>query len=68
MNNKTNNLHYRTLRIIYRDEHSTFDVLLSRYNSVTIDHRNIRTLAVEMYKINSYYRPTSRMTYFPKES
>ena len=66
MNNKINNLHYRALRIIYRVGHSTFDELLSRENSVTIYHRNIRTLAVEMYKIQLGLSPDFMNDIFPK--
>ena len=66
MNNKINNLHYRALRIIYRDEHSMFDELLSRDNSVTLHHRNIRTLAVEMYKIQQGLSPDFMNDIFPK--
>ena len=66
MNNKINNLHYRALRIIYRDEHSTFDELLSQDNSITIHHRNIRTLAVEMYKIQQGLSPDFMNGIFPK--
>ena len=66
MNNKINNLHYRALRIIYRDEHSTFDELLSRDNSVTIHHRNIRTLAVETYKIQQGLSPDFMNDIFSK--
>ena len=63
MNNKINNLHYRTLRIIYRDEHPE---LLSRDNSVTMHHRNIRTLAVEMYKMQQRLSPDFMNDIFPK--
>ena len=66
MNNKINNLLYRALRTIHRDEHSTFDELLSRDNSVTIHHRNIRTLAVEMYKIQQGLSPEFMNDIFPK--
>ena len=67
MNNKINDLHYRALRIIYKDEHSTFHELFFRDNSVTIHHGNIRTLAaVAMYKIQQVLSPDFMNDIFPK--
>ena len=53
LNNKINNIHERALRFVYRDDVSSFGNLLKRDNSVTIHHRNIHTLATELYKVNS---------------
>ena len=50
LNNKINRLHERCLRIIYNDKHSNFEELLVKDNSVFMDHNNIHTLAIEMYK------------------
>ena len=52
-NNKINNLHYRSLQIVYRDFISTFQQLLEKDGAVTIHHRNIRLLATEMYKVSN---------------
>ena len=41
----------RYLRIIYNDKQSSFEQLLRRDNSVSIHHRNIQALAIEIYKI-----------------
>ena len=41
INNKINKLHYRPLRIGYRDEISTFEELLKKDGSLTIHHRNL---------------------------
>ena len=41
----------RYLRIIYNDKESSFEQLLRRDNSVSIHHRNIQALAIEIYKI-----------------
>ena len=49
-NNKINKIHERALRFVYKDDISTFQQLLLRDNSVTIHHRNIHTMAIEMYK------------------
>ena len=54
MNNKINKLHERSLRIVYRDDISTFEELLLKDGSLSTHHRNIHALAIEMYKsVNS---------------
>ena len=57
LNNKINNLHERALRIVYKDDNLTFDELLRKDNSVTIDHRNIQSLAIELYKAKNDLSP-----------
>ena len=49
INNKINRIHERALRITYNNNSSSFQDLLD--NSVTIHHRNIRTLAIETFKV-----------------
>ena len=66
INTKINNLHYRALRIIHRDETSTFDELLKKDGCITIHHRNIITLAIEMYKVNNNLAPTFMREIFPQ--
>ena len=51
LNNKINRLHERCLKIIYNDKHLNFEELLVKYNSVSLHHNNIHTLAIEMYKV-----------------
>ena len=48
LNNKINRLHECCLRVIYNDKTSCFGQLLENDNSVSIHHRNIQTLAIEM--------------------
>ena len=50
INNKINRIHERFLRITYNNKSSFFQDLLDKDNSVTIHHRNIRTLAIETFK------------------
>ena len=45
-----NNIHERALRIVYKDNISSFAQLLEKANAVTIHHRNIQVLAIEIYK------------------
>ena len=50
MNNKINRLHERSLRIAYSDQSSTFEELLERDKTFSIHHKNIQSLAIEIYK------------------
>ena len=50
INVKIDALHYRALTIIYCDE-SSFEELLRRDKSVTVHHKNIHFLAIELYKV-----------------
>ena len=51
INSEVNRLHCRALRIVYRDDTSTFDELLDKDGSITVHHRNLQFLAIEMYKL-----------------
>ena len=50
LNNKINRIHERALRITYNDKSSNGE-LLTKNRPVIINHRNIRTLAIEIYKV-----------------
>ena len=43
MNDKINRLHKRSLRTVYYDESSTFEVLLERDKTFSIHHKNIQS-------------------------
>ena len=45
LNNEINRIHERASRITYNDKSPSFQKLLEKDNSVTIHHRNIKTLA-----------------------
>ena len=49
-NDRINHIHERALRIVYRDQISSFDELLKKDGSLSIHHRNIQSLAIELFK------------------
>ena len=51
VNNKINRLHERSLRIVYKDNISSFKDLLKKDRSFTIHQRNIHSLAIELFKV-----------------
>ena len=57
MNKKINHIHERTLRLVYQDYITSFEGLLKRDGSVTFHHRNIRQVAIEMYKVRHDLSP-----------
>ena len=56
-NNKINRLHERCLRIIYNDKRSSFNALLKKDGSVSIQERNIKILATEMFTVSKNLEP-----------
>ena len=64
-NNKINRLHERCLRLIYNDQKSSFKDLLEKDGSVFIHHRNLRTLAVELFKVFKGLSPVIFAEAFP---
>ena len=51
VNNKINHLHERSLRIVYKDNISSFEDLLKKDRSFTIHQMNIQSLATELFKV-----------------
>ena len=58
LNTKINTLHYRALRLVYRDETASFDEQLTKDGSVTIHHRNLQCRAIEMFKVYKGVAPS----------
>ena len=56
-NNKINCLRERMLRIVYKDYKSSYAELLSEDRSLTVHHRNVQKLAIEMYKVKNELCP-----------
>ena len=69
LNNKIKSIHERALRITYRDQIYTFQELLNKDNSVSMHHRNLQSLATEMFKIHRGLSPDIlREIFVPKIS
>ena len=48
---KSNRLHEKCPRIIYNDKASSYEELLSEGGSVSMHHKNLRKLVIEIYKV-----------------
>ena len=44
------------IRLINGDENASYEELLEKDKSVSIHHRNIQNLAIEIYEIKNYIR------------
>ena len=51
VNKKINHLHERSLRIVYKDNISSFKDLLKKDRSFTIHQRHIQSLAIKLFKL-----------------
>ena len=56
-NNKIKYLHERYLRLIHNDKLSSYEELLEKDGSVSIHHKNIQSLANEMFRIKHGQSP-----------
>ena len=50
-NNMINKIHERALRIVLNDHFSDFETMLLNMNDITIHHRNIQTIMIQLFKI-----------------
>ena len=57
LNKRIDHIHERALRLVYEDYKSSFEELLHKDKSVTIHHRNIKYLALEMFKVSKDISP-----------
>ena len=58
LNNKINKIHERALRIVYQNFTLSFEDLLKKDDSVPIHYRNLRSMAIELYKAKHGLLPT----------
>ena len=57
INRKINYIHERALRLVYNDYKSSFNELLEKDKSISIHHRNIHNVAIEMFKVKNNLSP-----------
>ena len=57
INQKINHIHERALRLVYGDYSTSFEDLLIKDKSVSIHHRNIQKIAIEMFKVKNNLCP-----------
>ena len=53
LNHRINKIHELALRIVCDDHQCTFEELLERDNSFTIDDKNLQKLDIEIFKVNN---------------
>ena len=63
LNNRINKLHERAIHIVYKNDSSSFE--LQKDGSITIHERNIRTMAIELYKVVNGLAPEILKDVFP---
>ena len=64
-NNKINHLHEKCLCLIYNDKKSSFEDLLGKDGFVSLHHRNLRTFAIELFKVFKGLSPVTFAEAFP---
>ena len=57
-NSKINHVHERALRIVYKKIFLSFEKLLELDKSFKIHHRNVESLAIELFKIKNFLSVT----------
>ena len=67
LNKRINGLHKRALNLVYNDFSSSFSELLEKDKSVTIHHRNLQTLAYEIFKVKQNMAPEILTEIFPQK-
>ena len=66
-NKKNDTFKLRSLRIVNGDNHSSFKSLLSKYQEITINQRNLQVLMTETYKIINGISPLLSPPNLPNE-
>ena len=68
LNNRINRLHEKALRLVYKDDHCSFEELLNKDNAVSIHHRNLQILVTEMYKVKNNLSSTIMSNIFQEDN
>ena len=67
LNGNINKLRERAMRILYKDDITNFQDLLIKDRSETIHDRNIKLLAIEMYKAANNISPSAIADFLPNK-
>ena len=67
LNKRIVGLHKTALSLVYNDFSSSFSELLEKDKSVTIHHRNLQTLAYEIFKVKQNMAPEILTEIFPQK-
>ena len=57
LNNRIKGLHKRALSLVYNNLSSSFSKLLQKDKSATIHHRNLQTLAFDVFQVRNNMAP-----------
>ena len=57
LNNKINNIHEKTLRIVYQDKKSSFETLLKCDKSTSIHTKKVQYLVTKLFKVKNDLSP-----------
>ena len=68
INIKINRLNERCLRIVHNDNEPSFQELLDKDKGVTIHIKNVRALAIEMFKVSNNYSDSLMSNIFDKRN
>ena len=64
VNKKTDRIHEKALRIAYKDRCSSYEDLLRETESVTVNQRNLKLIAIEIYKTQNNHNPSFMKHFF----
>ena len=64
LNNRINCLHEKALRLVYKDDHCSFEAVHNKDNAVSTHHRKLQILVIEMYKVKNNLSSTIMSTIF----
>ena len=64
LNVRINRLHERILPVVYRDSDSSFEELLRRDGSATLNQRNLQKLMTEIFKVKTGIAPDLMKDFF----